>query len=328
LQRGVFTLSLDFELIWGTLSDYGPEAFRRACEVERTEVVDRLLGLLAEFEIPATWCVLGHLFLGACAREDGVTHPEIVPPAGKTAEQWFAHDPCTNESTDPIYYGRSLIEKILTCPVPQEVGGHSFSHVLFGDPACTDDSAASELRECARLAGEAGLELRSFAFPQNSVGHLDLLRKFGYTSYRGPEPAWYDRPDATPIRRLGRLLDVIVARTPPVNEPVEALPGLWDLPASMMYFPMHGARRYIPLTRRVRRAVKGLDRAARERRAFHLWFHPTNLADQADRMFAGLRSIFEYAASLRRDGALTFASMGDLAEASASREASAEARRT
>ena len=66
LERGVFTLSLDFELIWGTLDLFGPDRFRRACEVERSVVFDRLLALLEELEISATWCVLGHLFLDRC----------------------------------------------------------------------------------------------------------------------------------------------------------------------------------------------------------------------------------------------------------------------
>jgi hypothetical protein len=79
-----------------------------------------------------------------------------------------------------------------------------------------------------------------------------------------------------------------------------------------MYFPMHGRRRHIPVSRRVRRAVKGLDRAAASRRVFHLWFHPTNLADEIDAMFGGLRSIFEYGAKLRREGLLDFEPMGAL----------------
>jgi hypothetical protein len=64
--------------------------------------------------------------------------------------------------------------------------------------------------------------------------------------------------------------------------------GLINIPASMMYFPQHGRRRQIPASLRVRRALKGVDSAARERRIFHLWFHPTNLADETDSMLAGL----------------------------------------
>jgi peptidoglycan/xylan/chitin deacetylase (PgdA/CDA1 family) len=313
LERGVFTLSLDFELIWGTI-DRGPEKLAAACEIERHLVIDRLLALLEEYEISATWCVLGHLFLDSCAPTDGRKHPEIVPPRHAwVADDWFAHDPCGSEQSDPIFYGRSLVEKIRSCPVRQEIGCHSFSHPIFGDPGCSPETAASELSECVRLAGELGIEMRSFAFPRNRVGHLDQLRSHGFTCYRGPEPTWYERERwPKPVRRLGHLLDVIAARRPPVVLPVEARPGLWNVPASMINYPMHGRRRHIPLSVRVSRARKGLDAASAEAGVFHLWFHPTNLADETERMFSGLRQIFDYAAALRADRRLAILPIRDV----------------
>jgi peptidoglycan/xylan/chitin deacetylase (PgdA/CDA1 family) len=311
----VFTLSLDFELIWGTVDHGGPERFRRACEIEREVVIDRLLALLAEFEIPATWCIVGHLFLASCAPTDGVKHPEIVRPSHAWADgDWFRYDPCGSEQSDPIFYGNRLIEKIRACPVAQEIGCHSFSHVIFGDAGCSRATATSELAECVRLAGERGVTLRSFAFPRNSVGHLYVLREHGFSCYRGPEPVWYERRRVPHVvKRMGHLVDVITARQPPVVLPQEALEGLWNVPGSMLYFPMHGRRRHIPTALRARRAVKGIERAVAERKIFHLWFHPTNLADETDRMFSGLRSIFERARSLRSAGTLAIAPMGSLA---------------
>jgi peptidoglycan/xylan/chitin deacetylase (PgdA/CDA1 family) len=312
LERGVFTLSLDFELIWGTL-DLDLEGFREACERERAEVVDRLLALLAEFEIPATWCTLGHLFLEECSPHEGRKHPEIVPPAHAWVTDWFAKDPSGSEDSDPIFYGRSLIDKIAACPVPQEIGCHSFSHPIFGDPGCSRETAGSELAECVRLASERGIELRSFAYPRNRVGHLAVLREHGITGYRGPDEVWYEEERYPgPLKRVGHIVDVLIARQPPVVLPKETLPGLWNVPGSMIYFPMHGRRRHIPLSLRVKRAAKGLDAAAEQRRIFHLWFHPTNLAFQTDAMFAGLRQIFERAAELRDAGRLAIKSMGQI----------------
>ena len=43
LKGGIFTLSLDLELIWGTLDLFGPEAFRRRCQVERQVVIDLMV---------------------------------------------------------------------------------------------------------------------------------------------------------------------------------------------------------------------------------------------------------------------------------------------
>ncbi len=314
LDRGVFTISLDFELIWGTLDLFGPERFRRACEIERAAVV-RLLDLFAEHEVPATWCVLGHLFLDSCTQTNGHKHPEIVRPTHNWCRHdWFHPDPCATEATAPIFYGRSLLERIRSCPVAQEIGCHSFSHVIFGDRGCSPATAESEISACVRLARDMGLELRSFAFPRNSVGHLDVLRRNGFICYRGPDATWYEkRPWPGLSKRLLHLWDVLRASEPAVVLPEWTPAGLWNIPGSMIYFPMHGLRRYLPVRLRVLRAVKGLNAAVRRKRVFHLWFHPTNLADQIESMFSGLRSILEHACRLRDRGDLVFHTMAALA---------------
>jgi peptidoglycan/xylan/chitin deacetylase (PgdA/CDA1 family) len=301
LDRGVFTISLDFELIWGTLDLFGAEKFRAACEIERAVIIDRLLDLFVEYDIPATWCILGHLFLDHCESEQGIKHPEIVRPAHAWFKQdWFEHDPSGDEDSSPLFFGRSLVEKIQSCTVKQEIGCHSFSHVIFGDAGCSVETAESELAASVEAAKSLGIEMRSFAFPRNEVGHLAALRKYGFTFYRGPEPNWYEQAGLTGVlKRLAHLLEVLISAEPPVVLPEQTCEGLWNIPGSMIYFPMHGLRRHIPTSFRVRRAIKGLDAAAHQNRIFHLWFHPTNMADRTDTMFDGLRRILEYACSLR-----------------------------
>lgn len=318
LERGVFTISIDFELIWGTLDLFGPDGFRDACGVERAEVIDRLLALFVEYDVSASWCMLGHLFLDRCTIAEGRKHPEIVRPAHAWHEaDWFIHDPCGSEESAPLFYGRSLLEKIRACPIRQEIGCHSFSHVIFGDAGCSRATAESEVAACVRLARELGLEMRSFAFPRNQVGHLDVLNEYGFTCYRGPDPLWYEQSNGRRhfIKRLAHLWDVLTATPPPVVLPEQTASGLWNIPGSMIYFPMHGLRRYIPISIRVKRAIKGLEAAARERRIFHLWFHPTNLAFQMEQMFSGLRAILQHAARMRARGILEIQPMGALAPA-------------
>jgi peptidoglycan/xylan/chitin deacetylase (PgdA/CDA1 family) len=305
-RGGAFTLSLDFELIWGTLDLVGPEGFRAACERERADVIPRLLELLDQFEIQATWCVLGHVMLRGCRPVDGRKHPEIVRPSHASHEaDWFVHDPCSDEDRAPVFYGRSLVEDVMRCRTPQEIGCHSFSHVVFGDPGCSREAAASELAACLRIADEIGAEMRSFAFPRNLVGHLDLLREHGFRCFRGPEPTWHQGGgQGIRTKRVGHLFDVVTARRPPVVGAQRTPEGIVNIPGSMVFFPMHGRRRHIPVRLRVRRAVAGLERAVREQRVFHLWFHPTNLADEPDAMFSGLEQVFERVSSLRRAGRL------------------------
>lgn len=82
----------------------------------------------------------------------------------------------------------------------------------------------------------------------------------------------------------------------------------------MMFFPMHGIRRYIPMSLRVKRAQKGLDLAVEKKSLFHLWFHPTNMAFEIEQMFSGLRKILIYADKLRQGGVLETLTMSEIAE--------------
>jgi peptidoglycan/xylan/chitin deacetylase (PgdA/CDA1 family) len=313
---GFFVLSFDFELVWGTLDLHGPDRFRRRYEIERFLVIDRLLRLIEEFQVPATWFVIGHLLLDRCGERAGAKHPEIVRPHhGWARGDWFDHDPGGTEEMSPLFFGRSLVEKIRACHTPQEIGCHSFSHIIFGDPGCSREAAASDLAACVRVAARLGLELRSFAFPRNRVGHLDLLASNGFRCYRGPDARWYAGP-VWPVwvKRLAHTLEEAGSLTPPTVWPEASPHGLWNVPGSMIYLSMHGVRRHIPVSLRVSRALRGLESAVRRQRLFHLWMHPTNLVDGIDEMFDGLRRILAHASRLREHGQLRFLTVGQAAE--------------
>jgi hypothetical protein len=310
---GIFTITLDFELMWGTRDLFGNEGFGAAVIRERALVIDRLLALFAELRIEATWCTVGHLFLDRCGASGGVKHPEIVSPDHRWYPDWFALDPCSDEENAPLYYGRSLIEKIRACAVPQEIGSHSFSHVIFGDRGCSRATAESELRACVAAAAPLGLSLQSFVFPRNQPGHLDVLREAGFTVFRGRDAHWYTRPNVPErVRRAAHLVDIVLAREPPTVVPLLTEEGLWNVPGSMIYLPAHGVRRWLPRSRRVKAGIRGLEAAVRESRVFHLWFHPTNLADDMEEMFAGLREILEHARALEDAGRLRIRALRDV----------------
>ena len=269
LSKPVFTVSLDFELLWGTRDRPYNEAFESLCAIEREKVFDRLLGLLAASRISATWAVVGKLYL-----QDG--------------------------GRDPLLHAADLVERIRRCPVPQEIGSHTLTHAEMGKISRRE--AKAELEGWARLARLAGLEYQSIVFPRNCPGHADVVRESGFRCFRGQERTWYAaRP--RPLRRLGHLLDIVTARTPQTALP-RLEDGLWNIPGSMLYTPAFGVRRFLPVWLRVLRANRGLGRAIGRREVFHLWFHPTDLTRRTDAMLDGLRRIFERAARLRDAGAL------------------------
>jgi peptidoglycan/xylan/chitin deacetylase (PgdA/CDA1 family) len=333
-QKAVFTLSIDFELMWGTADRPYAADFRSLCETERREVIDRLLGLLQEYGISATWGVVGHLFLREgekdCLPPAGVPNgPADLYPNGPAdfftngAADLFTNGPADLYPNGPadlytngpanLYYGADLLERIRRCKVKQEIGSHTFSHIEMDESKCSRPAAEREVEACVRVAGKSGVEMKSFIFPRNLVGHLDVLKRHGFTCYRGPEPHWY-RTKRRMIRRMGHLFEIAALRTPPSVVPKEE-DGIWNIPGSMLYTPSFGARRFLPVWMRVLRAKRGLDNAVRRNEIFHLWFHPTDLACRMDAMMDGLRRIFEHVANLRESGRLVVRPMGDLVPA-------------
>ena len=312
LEKGAFLLSIDTELAWGSVHN---GTFRgRFGHYEKTrEVIKRLLQLQEEYEIRATWAVVGHLFLDHCQADRGVKHPEITRPSYDWFDgDWFDADPCGETGTDPFWYGPDIVKQIQDCRVSQEIGCHGFSHMIVGDEGCSRSCFDSDIQACVDQAEEWGVALKSFIFPRNRVGHLDVLAEKGFNSYRGVTPAWFTRFPGR-LQQLARLVDSVVPVPPPVVSPQRS-GDLWDLPASYFYPHRDGWAKNIPVSIAVRKSRLGLERAARQQSIFHLWFHPFNLASDPDGLLKGLAQVFERVKRLRDAGKLTNPTMGDLAE--------------
>lgn len=313
LERGAFLLSIDTELAWGSVHSGGPNG--RGAQYEGCRpVIDRLLQLLEEYRVRATWAIVGHLFLEGCHATDGCKHPEIVRPAYRWFPgDWFDGDPCSRLEDAPIWYGQDIIAKIAGCSVPQEIGCHTFSHVIVGDEGCSRECLRSELKACGQEAAKVGVELQSFVFPRNSVGHLDVLAEAGFVTYRGVAPSWYGRLPGK-ARKIGHLMDNLLPFSPPTVLPGN-VDGLWNLPASYYYPQAASWWKLVPVAFRVGKAKRGLRQAAERRRIFHMWFHPFNLVTDPDGLLQGLRDILTEVSRYRDAGLLDNPTMGDMGRA-------------
>jgi hypothetical protein len=309
---GVFTVSLDFELIWGTIDRAGRDSFRRLCAEERAAIVDGLLDLFREFRLPATWCVVGQLFLDP---EAALAARRLLRTGARSNDVRLGD---LRELAQQELCARDLLRRICDCPVPQEIGGHGFTHLPFTDPMCTAEAAAAELAQLQASARSMSLVLKSFAFPRNRIAHTGLLAGFGYSIFRCQDASWHHQTNRRGWKhRLGHAWDILRAAPPPVVMPSRHPDGLWQVPGSMLFTPARGVRGAIPVAWRVERAVKGLEAAAASGRVFHLWFHPTDLAPKSAEMLGGLRQILQRASRLREQGRLEFLSMQSLAEMAA-----------
>jgi peptidoglycan/xylan/chitin deacetylase (PgdA/CDA1 family) len=172
-----------------------------------------------------------------------------------------------------------------------EIACHGFRHVPLGRFGSTTEEAAYELRNATELAKCKGVAPKTFVFPRNDVGNIDLLAQEGFIGFRNSNPM---------LGRYGRLGNL--AREFNIGETAQNRePSIFDsvsIPGGYFLNWRHGFRRAIPtaLTRLRWRSI--LNDAVANDRVAVLWLHPENLSE-APGTLQLLDKIIQSAAELR-----------------------------
>jgi hypothetical protein len=95
MNKPVFCISIDFELLWGRRDKSNLDFFGKRIGKERI-VVNRILSLFKKYDIPATWAVVGKLY----------------------------------ENGNPNYCGTDVLKNIAQLK-SQEIASHSYTHPVF-----------------------------------------------------------------------------------------------------------------------------------------------------------------------------------------------------
>ena len=306
---GTFSLSLDTELAWGSFDVAMSPRLVAAAEWTHQEGIPRLLDILCRDRISATWAFVGHVTLREC---NG--HEKMTPVQYEWfRDDWFRYDPKSDEGKDPAWYGRSAFLKVLKASHFQEIGFHSFSHVLFSHSGTPRARAREEFLACRAIADEFGLPAPAFIFPRNAPGYLDELRSAGFRCYRSPDVHLMSSSRLALLRKVIKGLADIIGLVPyPVTPFMNE--GLVILPGSLLLRSMDGWRSWIPASSRRARVRRGLDRCVREGGIFHLWFHPINLYAHHETMFGIVEDFCDLASRLRDRGDLRILTLGQIAE--------------
>ena len=302
-------ISLDLELSWGIFDLSFDDSVRKMARWTHDIGAPRLLNHLTSNGLSATWAVVGAMMRPSFPEVSEL--PEVNYP--HFSKPWFTYVPKRgDESTHPEWFGPRLVEMILSAKPEQEIGFHSFSHVLFGTPAMTRERAIAEYHYCAQIARELGIPAKSFVFPRNLVAYLPELRDAGFACFRDA--------DELPVRFASEGLTSLcmiwadfVGQSPCVVKPT-LREGLVAIPGSLLIRHAAGWRKYIPDASRLRRLRKGLERVRRHGGVFHVWFHPENLYAEWPRLENVVARFFEELANLIRRGELRCLTMGQLAD--------------
>lgn len=321
-MKGTFLLSVDVELAWGFVVCV--EIKKKHLESVKgvREALDPLLKIISDYEIPTNWAIVGHLFLDRCKCK-GRPHPDMPRPNYNWFEgDWYKYDPCSDVESDPLWYGKDVVEKILDFaknnPVDQDISCHSFSHPVFGDPGCSEELARAEIDKSLDVMMKNGVRPSVFVFPIGSVGHIEVLKEKGFVAFRGGTPELVKRYAnlGSVVERLFRryltfgmeFLSYYSLLPPPVVVPKQILPGLWEVPGSMGF----NKKRAVPLSLVVSKAKRGIERAIREKKCFHLFTHLHNFGLDSATLLKEFENVIAFADKKRKEGKLQMTTMKDL----------------
>jgi hypothetical protein len=301
-------ISLDLELSWGSFDLSFDEDLLKMARWTHDVGAPNLLNHLTRNGLSATWALVGAMMRPSLPDVSGL--PELNYP--HFSRPWFSHVPKEgDESTHPEWFGARLVEMIRSAKPEQEIGFHSFSHVLFGWPGMTRERAIAEYDYCARTAREFGIPSTCFVFPRNSVAYLPELRDAGFKCFRDVDELPLRFASHT-LTSLEMIWEDLAGRAPRMVEP-SFKEGMVSIPGSLMIRCAAGWRKYIPDSSRLRRLRKGLEQVRRRGGVFHVWFHPENLYPEWPRLENVVARFFEDLGALVRNGDLRCFTMGHLA---------------
>jgi peptidoglycan/xylan/chitin deacetylase (PgdA/CDA1 family) len=316
-SRGTLVVSLDFELHWGVRDKRAVEACKRNFLGARS-VVPRILEAFQRYEIHATWATVGFLFFDRKAElKDHL--PALKPQY--TCSKLFPYGDIdsigANEEADPFHYALSLI-KVIAAQPNQEIATHTFSHYYCMEPGQDLMAFRSDIEAAVASMRKYDLAPMSIVFPRNQVNpdYLAILPEYGITSYRGAP--WYcvtkeESFFSSYLRIAARLLDAYIPIFGNNTYSYERM-------GKSMPFNIQSGRMLRPYSRRIRaleplrlrRILAAMEFAAKEKRVFHLWWHPHNFGIEQEKNLATLELILAHYNKLREAHGMVSRNMSEL----------------
>ena len=258
------------------------------------EIYGYFVTALARHEIPATFAYVMALTLTPDERES--LRSKLTPAEG-VEDPWMAHFWAAQARGDHEGWFQPAALEIVREDGRHEIACHSFCHRPLGDAAISEAGARAELMVAEEVARIKRVDLKTFIFPRNNVGHLNLLSERGYLGYREA----LRRPAGAlgQAVRLGAEFNILCRAQVPRPPRKD---GLVPIPAGHFLNWRFGARRRVPISVTIAR-WKHMINSARDGGVVHLWLHPHNMITAPDTKLA-FEAVLAHAARCRDKGQL------------------------
>jgi peptidoglycan/xylan/chitin deacetylase (PgdA/CDA1 family) len=314
MDKGIFCISLDFELFWGvrdhrTIENYGENL--RNVHI----VVPRLLELFKKYNVHCTWATVGILF---CNDKEELLQ---YIPAQQPVYKHLSYNPYpyiyNSELEKTYHFAPELIKLISTYP-GQEIASHTFSHYYCLEQTQTSKDFEADINAAVQIAKSKGFGLKSLVFPRNQFNdaYLQVCKNAGITAYRGNERSWlYDaknRDEENNFRRIVRLIDAYINISGHHTYSVKNETGISaNIPSSRFLRPYDNKLKMLEKLR-LQRICKSMAYAGANNKLFHLWWHPHNFGAHMEENFLFLEKILMQFSALKEQYKMRSLNMNEI----------------
>lgn len=310
---------MDFELNWGVRDAVKLRDYKENLLGAR-QVIPSLLQVFEKFGIKATFATVGFLFFEN--KEELISNlPNKKPQySNHNLSPYEGHFDLVgqNENSDLFHFGYNLIQQIINSK--QEIGSHTFSHYYCLEKGQSKEQFREDLLLAKKIASTKGIELKSLVFPRDQYNndYLNICWELGFTSFRGNE-----RSKLFSSRTQGKFLFL--------RRPFRFLDSYINLSGQNCYsskemkigklISIRSSRFLRPYNKklnalenlRLKRIKNSMTYAAKNKLAFHLWWHPHNFGKNTPNNLSFLEKILAHYQNLHQQYNFESVSMSDLA---------------
>lgn len=310
MNKGIFTISLDFELHWGVSHRLDVEEYKDNLNGTR-EAITKMLQLFSEYEIHVTWATVGFLFADNKLEINTYCPSQKPNFLNRRFNNYKLLDQIgENEDNAPFHYASSVIQEIAKTPF-QEIASHTFSHLFTLEDGVQGSDFEKDIISAKTIAKDKNYKVKSIVFPRNQYNNeiIEISNKHGLI-YRGNPNYFYHNPmkydENNIFIRILRGLDSYLFFFPKI---------CFDVPKVIMakngYSSVNvpGSRFLRPYNKKLvlleglklSRIKSEMNYAAKNNKLYHLWWHPHNFGANINENLRNLEVILRYFRKMKQE---------------------------
>ncbi len=304
-------ISLDFEMRWGVHHLYRSDHDLYRTELENVQdVVPATLKMLSDRNIKATWATVGALLLSSWDQ-----YFSLAPEPPSYSSKMLNFNPMYAEK-DPegvLYFAPNLVDEIVRTS-GQELAGHSFSHLYFGENGVVENDFISDTDALINAFNiQLSMKPVSYVFPRNQLMYVNILLDKGFKVWRKNNYGWHHNNSSNTVSIKG-----FCAKAARFSE------ALIPIEKNSIYRQKENIGRYISLFVRFELSdslwkmhfykIKKLIINLKDDDELHIWWHPHNLGKNMNMKLNRLESLLDVVASISIAQQIDLINMSELSD--------------